>query len=119
MTSNFRNQEFKEIDPMDDNLSQISEQDIAFNQEYRQYSDGMIPTSAQLSPFENTKRKHGNRSNLSSSAIAVINPRSNSHIQGSKGAPEQAQNVNKNSQFTDKRKRSNLIIRSPGSKPKV
>jgi len=115
VTSNFRNQEFKEIDPMDDNLSQISEQDIAFHQEYRQYSDGMIPTSAQLSPFENTKRNHESNSSLSSSAIAVNNPRINSNIHGSNEAPKQEQPQN----VTDRPKKANLIIRSPGSKSKV
>jgi len=121
VTSNFRNQEFKEIDPMDDNLSQISEQDIAFNQEYRQYSDGMVPTSAQLSPFENTRLKHESRPSSSSSAIALNNPSINSNIHGSKGAPkqEQPQNENKNPQIANKRKKSNLIIRSHGSKSKV
>merc|ERR1719317_550570 len=45
-------QQYGKIDPMDDNVSQISEQDSTFNQDFKNY-EGMIPTSAMLSPFEN------------------------------------------------------------------
>jgi len=54
VTSSFRIQEFQDIDPMDDNVSQISEQDVAFHQEHKAYD--MLPTSAQLSPFANQGR---------------------------------------------------------------
>merc|ERR1719334_1816347 len=50
VTSSFRIQEFKEIDPMGDNLSQISEQDVAFHQERRKYlPESGVAGSARLS----------------------------------------------------------------------
>jgi len=53
VTSSFRVQQFKEIDPMDDNLSEISYWDEAFHQEYKKH-EGMLPNSSLLSPFENS-----------------------------------------------------------------
>jgi len=111
VTTSFRMQAFKEIDPMDDNLSQISEQDVVFHQKNRQYSDGIIPTSAQLSPF------------VSSSAIAANRSGSISNIHGSGGPakPEQPQNGrDRNYQFADKRKKPKIIRKTgvkPGAKP--
>jgi len=53
VTSSFRMQQFDEIDPMDDNLSQISDQDVDCSWEYKD-CEGIMPTSVQLSPFENS-----------------------------------------------------------------
>lgn len=49
VTSSFKIQEFKEIDPMDDNVSQVSEQDISFHEKHCNYD--ILPTSSQLNPF--------------------------------------------------------------------
>jgi len=53
-TSNFRIQRFKMIDPMDDNMSQTSEQDEAYNEE-RRNNKNLVRTSSQLSPFDKPK----------------------------------------------------------------
>jgi len=110
VTSSFRMQEFKQIDPMDDNLSQISEQDVAFHQEHRQYTDGTIPTSAILSPFENTKDKRERQSDGRNAPVSQRRSRIPKR--------EKVEDLNEH-RFApvDKHKKSN-IVRSSGSKPR-
>jgi len=112
VTSSFRMQEFKQIDPMDDNLSQISEQDVAFHQEHRQYTDSNIPTSAILSPFENTRDKRERRSDGRKTPVSIGNNQRRSRIP----KREKVEDLNERSSASvDKHKKSNIIRSSSSS----
>jgi len=56
VTSSFKIQEFKEIEPMDDNLSQISEQDVTFHHQNKYFEGKGVQTHAMLSPFQTTTK---------------------------------------------------------------
>jgi len=79
VTSSFRIQEFKEIDPMGDNVSQVSEQDVAFHQERRNFlaEDGNTG-SACLSPFEKAGSKQAGEA---VDSVTVMQCPDNSNIQ--------------------------------------
>merc|ERR1719509_591141 len=56
-STNFKNQEFKEFDPMDDTVSQISEYDQQFYEQNRHYDDVKnASTTDVLSPFRGPKQ---------------------------------------------------------------
>jgi len=106
VTSSFRIQEFKDIDPMDDNVSQISEQDVTFHKEHQAY--GMLPTSQQLSPFAGGRNNKG-RGNVF--RVSGANQKSNTIRKVQKNISKvQTQDSNKsNFQYVDQRKKSNIV----------
>jgi len=57
ITSNFLTQQFGDIEPMDDNFSQVSEHDLGSQLDQKKYMLEQNPsTSAQLTPFERSNR---------------------------------------------------------------
>jgi len=124
VTSSFRMQEYKEIDPMDDNLSQISEQDEAFHKKHDNYP-GMLPTSAQLSPFGYTNVKNNHIRRVGDNVAKVHStencssdkPSSNNSIMSTahrSSTGEQHHEVIEDSfEFFDKQRSKSNIIRRP------
>lgn len=119
VTSSFRIQEFKEIDPMDDNISQASEQDVAFNQEHKEYlaEDGMTGSRC-LSPFEKVGSNHSRRT---SDSVVVMQSPNGSDLLITAGSvvlapnsPSARQSENKEDGFNffDQGKRSSIVRRS-------
>jgi len=117
VAASFRIQEFKEMEPMDDNLSQISEQDVAFHQERRKYlMDQGVSTSTLMSPFENSSNNHQRRN--SDSVVIMQSPdRSDKNSRGGsvvlvrKKRPQQETHDAKEERFEffDQRKKSSII----------
>jgi len=107
-TSSFRIQEYKEIHPMDDNVSQISEQDVAFHEKHSGYL--ILPTSAQLSPFDG----EGRRSSGNVFRVKGIT-RSNSNVRKKfqrNEAAVQRQEINESTfEFFEKRQQKSKVIR--------
>jgi len=127
VTSSFRIQEFKEIDPMGDNLSQISEQDVAFHQERRKFmTEDEMSNSRTLSPFEKIGKKYDESTD--ENMIIMQSPESStSHSQSAsvvlirKKSPkaEQKDEVKEEGfEFFDRRKKSG-IFRSPSVESKT
>jgi len=117
VTSSFRIQEFKEIDPMGDNVSQVSEQDIAFHQERRKFlaEDGNTG-SACFSPFEKAGSKQAEEA---VDSLTVMQSPDNSNIQNRGGSvvlvrksPSKKQSENKGSKSSDQGKKSSIVRRS-------
>jgi len=110
-TSSFRIQEFKTFDPMGDNVSQISEQDVAFYQQKRHKDESSLPTSAILSPFgqieKGEKTGRSNEAELSperkKELIAIADFQRNS-------CEDLTEDIKEHSEFSyDKRQNSNII----------
>jgi len=117
VTSSFRIQEFKEMDPMGDNLSQISEQDVAFHQERRKYlMEQGVSTSTLMSPFDNASNSH-KRENSDSVVIMQSPDRSDKNSRGGsvvlvrKKSPQRESQDTKEERFEffDQRKKSSII----------
>jgi len=124
VTSSFRIQEFKEIDPMGDNVSQVSEQDVAFHQERRNFlaEDGNTG-SACLSPFEKAGSKQPGEA--VDSATVMQSP-DNSNIDNRSGnvvlvrknpSTKQSENKEDGSKSSDQGKKSSIVRRSGNKTP--
>jgi len=124
VTSSFRIQEFKEIDPMGDNVSQVSEQDVAFHQERRNFlaEDGNTG-SACLSPFEKAGSKQPGET--VDSATVMQSP-DNSNIDNRSGnvvlvrknpSTKQSENKEDGSKSSDQGKKSSIVRRSGNKTP--
>jgi len=118
VTSSFRIQEFKEIDPMDDNVSQISEQDVAFHQERRKYlPESGITGASRLSPFEKVTKNHA-RESSDSVVITQNTEKSNRHngsdsaviVQKNSPSKEQDEDIKQDSvEFFNKGRKSSIV----------
>lgn len=124
VATSFKIQEFKEIDPMDDNVSQVSEQDVAFHQERRKcLAQDNITGSRCLSPFE----KVGSKSTRGTTDEVIImqspdsndlNNRSGSVVLVRKGAStEQNENKEDGFEFFDQGRKSSIVRRSGKQSP--
>jgi len=120
VTSSFRIQEFKEIDPMGDNLSQISEQDVAFHQERRNLNENSMPSSTRLSPFEEVGKKFDKSTDenmiiMQSPESSISHSRSGSVVLVRKKSPKVEQNdevKEEGFEFFDRRKKSSIFRQS-------
>jgi len=124
VTSSFRIQEFKEIDPMGDNLSQISEQDVAFHQERRKFmTEDDVSNSTRLSPFEEVGKKYDKKTDQN--MIIMQSPESSTKsgsvvlIRKKNPKIEEKDEVKEEGfEFFDRRKKSS-IVRSPSAESKT
>jgi len=123
VSTSFRIQEFKEMDPMDDNVSQISEQDVAFHQERRNYlRENGLSASAIMSPFENPSDKVHKRDD-SNSIVIIQSPDRDSKGRGGsvvlvrKKSPqrEDQDTTDERFEFFDQHKKTNIIRHSSSS----
>jgi len=110
VTSSFRIQEFAEIDPMDDNVSQVSEYDLSFHEKHSNYA--IMPTSAQLSPFS-VDRRHssGNVFKVSGDNRNNTNVRKNNQRSPSK-VQVQRQESKESTKFFDRGDQESKVVRS-------
>jgi len=110
VTSSFKIQEFKEIDPMDDKLSQVSEQDISFQQKYSNCS--ILPTSAQLSPFGgDTRCSSGNIFRVCGSNRSKSIVRKNVQRSAAKMQVQRQESKENTCGFFDNEKQKSTVIR--------
>merc|ERR550534_1294687 len=124
VTSSFRIQEFKEIDPMGDNVSQVSEQDVAFHQERRNYlAEDSKTGSACLSPFEKAGSKQAEEAGDS---VIVMQSPDNSNLPNQSGSvvlvrkstsTKQSENKDDGFESSDRGKKSNIVRRSGNKSP--
>jgi len=119
-TSGFKIQEFKEIDPMGDNVSQISEQDVAFNQERRKkLPENSISSSSALSPFNDVSKKV-DKATGNSSVVTQSPDKSGGHNRSGsvvlvrkKSPTKQIEEVKEEGfEFFDRRKKSHIVRKS-------
>merc|ERR1712060_299003 len=124
VTSSFRIQEFKEMDPMGDNVSQVSEQDVAFHQERKKYlAEDNKTGSAGLSPFEKAGTKQAGEAG--DSAIVVQSP-DNSNLHDRSGSAvlvrksqstNQSENKEDGLMSSDQSTKSSIVRRSGNISP--
>jgi len=109
VTSSFRIQEFSEIDPMDDNVSQVSDQDLSFHEKHSNYA--ILPTSAQLSPFSGDRRhSSGNIFRVGGDNRNKTNVRKNAQRSPSK-VQVQRQETNESTASLDRSNQKSKVIR--------
>jgi len=110
VTSSFKIQEFKDIDPMDDNVSQVSEQDISFYEKHSNYA--ILPTSVQLSPFGgDTRCSSGNIFRVSDSNSSKSIVRKNVQRSAAKVHVQRQERKENTCGFFDKDKQKSTVIR--------
>merc|ERR550534_272422 len=109
VTSSFTIQEFKEIDPMDEAVSQISEQDVIANQEQKNYA--AAPTSKLLSPFgENGIKKKRSSGNVF--RVSGANKTGNvAKVQETFSKVQRQESGGSSAQFVDQQRRKSNIVR--------
>jgi len=85
VTSSFKIQEFKEIEPMEDNVSQVSEQELNFINQKMDEDQNMVQSSISLSPFqksmENVKDVGASNSRISNESHGATVPVSGVQMQ--------------------------------------
>lgn len=119
VTSNFLTQQFGDIDPMADNISQ-SEQDLGSPRKERKYMlEQNYSTSAQLSPFERSK-KNKFWTGKDGSLVTIHSNSNNTRYHGKDSVKQIAskqqnqRSLKDRSEFTKKRSKSNIIRKSRG-----
>jgi len=124
VTSSFRIQEFKEIDPMGENVSQVSEQDVAFYQERKDFvAENSKTSSGCLSPFEKFGSKQVGEPD--EGVIVMQSPdNSNHHNRGGSvvlvrksTSREQSENKEDGFQSSDQSIKSSIVRRSGTKSP--
>jgi len=124
VTSSFRIQEFKEIDPMGDNVSQVSEQDVAFHEERRNYlAEDSNTGSACLSPFEKAGSKQAGEAG---DRVIVMESPDNSNLHDRSASvvllrkspsTKQSENKEDGCKSSDRGKKSSIVRRSGNKSP--
>jgi len=109
VTSSFRIQEVEDIDPMDDNVSQVSDTDLSFHEKHSNYN--MLSTSTQLSPFCGDKRhSSGNVFRVRGDTRSKSNVRNNAQ-KGERKVQEQRQEDEESFEFFDMKNQKLKVIR--------